>query len=915
MSEPSADIPTTIGSSEDGLTRAPIGLELVRLSLRKKLFGDEPGEVRIGRYVIVREIGSGGMGTVFEARDEKLQRRVALKLLRPYLDDSRAQQRFLREAQGLAQLSHPNVVPVYDLGHWEGRIWIAMEYVSGQTLGAWVAATKPSQAEIVRNWTAAARGLAAIHAANLIHRDIKPQNVLLGDDGRVRIIDFGLVKTAESDPGQSDPSLDGKNLVSTTTNERGLHTELTDHDSFLGTPAYAAPEHWDGREVLMRSDQYSLCASLWEALCDQRPPRTERTRAGLVPLPEGVSLPRRLHHTLSRGLSLRAADRFPDIDALIAELEPRRRRGLMIAVPTVTAGLATVLTTLAFDTAAPAPAPLDPCAEASVVVERTWTKERRSILSTSLEPEVARSALSFLDDWTGRWAASARTSCEDVHVRHLHSTRAVDRRGVCLQRGLDNLEGLFDELEAGRVTTAPAMIEWFGLLGEPENCLVDAVLEAEYEVEPAEQREAIASVRQRLSKLGLSGSSTHAERLEAAKRLDELAREIGWKPLSGEAAMMLGSLHPKLGDFSAARADFGRALDIAAATSDLALSAEAWSGLTHVGHLTFDRELGEWAAARHAALFEEHEPTPRQRARLLYDQARNLQYASHYPEAEVRFREALEIYEELGAAAAWEQAEARREFANLLVTRGRTDEAERAFEHARNLELGAEPGGGRAMSEALAVVHEGIALISQGEAAKARALVERGLDQAIAQQGPRGELLARAHLVLAAACESLADGACVREHTEQADEISLVAFGPKHAFRIDVLSAVGVVALLDERPAAAVAAFEQSLVLAREHTDPGSLQIALAQRNLANGLHALGRDERAARLAAEALESLEGLLGAEHPALQPTIVTLAEIHLERDELDAAQAYLRRAERLGMTDETRALREKFERASK
>src|SRR5690606_38742205 len=146
-----------------------------------------PG-MRLDRFELGAVLGSGGMGMVYEAWDTKLQRRVALKFLRRSGDGAISERRLLREAQGLAQLAHPNVILVYDIGHDEGRVWIAMEYVAGQTLRAWINSGERSRAEILERWIAAGRGLASVHAAGLVHRDIKPDNVLLGDDGRVRII-------------------------------------------------------------------------------------------------------------------------------------------------------------------------------------------------------------------------------------------------------------------------------------------------------------------------------------------------------------------------------------------------------------------------------------------------------------------------------------------------------------------------------------------------------------------------------------------------------------------------------------------------------------------------------------------------------------------------------------------------------
>ena len=147
---------------------------------------------RIGRYAILRKVGQGGMGMVYAGYDERLDRKVAIKLLRRRTGDA-ARRRLAREAQGLARLSHPNVVQIYEIGEHEGAPYIAMEFVEGQTLGAWAKAAPRTWAEALAVMVDAGRGLAAAHAKGLIHRDFKPDNVMIDDEGRVRVMDFGLV--------------------------------------------------------------------------------------------------------------------------------------------------------------------------------------------------------------------------------------------------------------------------------------------------------------------------------------------------------------------------------------------------------------------------------------------------------------------------------------------------------------------------------------------------------------------------------------------------------------------------------------------------------------------------------------------------------------------------------------------------
>ena len=279
---------------------------------------------KVGRFEILRELGSGGMGSVYAARDPRLDREVAIKLVRAERLSERARIRLEREAQALAQLSHPNVVPVFEVGEHDGQTFLAMELVRGHDLRRWLRAEPRAWPQIVDVYTQAARGLSAAHAAGLVHRDFKPHNALVGRDGRVRVVDFGLATdsavAAESVAfGEDDPSAD-------------VTVSVTRTGGLVGTPAYMSPEQLSGRAVGPASDQFSLCVSLYEALCGRRP-HGEGTAPELAarvlreepaPLPAG-DYPVRLGALLRRGLRVDPAERFESMASLIAELELVRR--------------------------------------------------------------------------------------------------------------------------------------------------------------------------------------------------------------------------------------------------------------------------------------------------------------------------------------------------------------------------------------------------------------------------------------------------------------------------------------------------------------------------------------------------------------------------------------------------------------
>jgi len=274
----------------------------------------------VGRFEIQSRLGAGGMGMVLLAADPLLGRKVAIKLVRFAPEDAAAQRRLVREAQALAQVSHDHVIVVHDVGMHEGQVYFAMEYVPGGTLTRWQ--SERGWREIVDQYARAGRGLQAAHDAGLVHRDFKPDNVLVGDDGRLRVTDFGLVgvEVMRAPPAASE-----------------LGTTLTQTGARMGTPRYMAPEQHLGTDVDARADQFAFCVALYEVLYGQRPFAGESyaeleasVLAGAVrPIPPDTDVPAGVRDAVLRGLRRERDDRFPTMRELLAALEagarPRRR--------------------------------------------------------------------------------------------------------------------------------------------------------------------------------------------------------------------------------------------------------------------------------------------------------------------------------------------------------------------------------------------------------------------------------------------------------------------------------------------------------------------------------------------------------------------------------------------------------------
>jgi serine/threonine protein kinase len=284
---------------------------------------------RVGRYLVLSALGAGGMGVVFAAYDPQLDRKVALKLLRAGVtyNTKDARTRLRREAQAIAQLSHPNVVGVYDVGTTEdGDLYIAMEFVEGDTLTSWLKKYPRTWREIVDVFLQAARGLLAAHSVGLLHRDFKPDNVLVGGDGRVRVTDFGLARSVITPEDAARPS------GAPTSGASALNVELTATGMVLGTPRYMAPEQLTGPDIDARADQFSFCVALYEALYGRHPLPGATSVAMLekhekaAPPPEGAKVPSAVGRAVMTGLERDRAKRFPTMGALIAGLVPAPRR-------------------------------------------------------------------------------------------------------------------------------------------------------------------------------------------------------------------------------------------------------------------------------------------------------------------------------------------------------------------------------------------------------------------------------------------------------------------------------------------------------------------------------------------------------------------------------------------------------------
>lgn len=417
---------------------------------------DAPAQ-RIGRYVLLEQLGRGASATVHAAYDPRLRRRVALKISTPGSTlDGVGRERALREAQALARVEHPNVLTVFDVSSVDhDPMYIAMELIEGDSLRGWCARADRPWRSVLRVLIDAAHGLAALHAAGIVHRDVKPDNILVGDDGRVRVADLGLARA--DDPHRGD-------VVEIALDDGALDVTLTRTGALLGTPRYMSPEHFVGGELDARSDQFGFCVAATEALfatlpfpgADMAELRAAVERGPATPQPSKRA-PAALWRVLRRGLAPAAADRHPDMFALVDALERvahRRRRALF--------GLAGVGVLAA--AALAWSQPTTHCRETLEFAEQ-WSPAHARTLEAAFAttaarhgPMAARAIEADLRQWSERWNAAYLARCtalpaERVAAQDDPQLACLERERVEYVADLDALATVVDETSSDRIVT------------------------------------------------------------------------------------------------------------------------------------------------------------------------------------------------------------------------------------------------------------------------------------------------------------------------------------------------------------------------------------------------------------------------------------------------------------------------------
>jgi serine/threonine protein kinase/tetratricopeptide (TPR) repeat protein len=788
--------------------------------------------------MIVDVIGAGGMGVVYSAYDPELRREVALKLLHPdSAGTGLSQQRLQREAQALARISSPNVVVIYDVGTIGERVFIAMELVIGGTLRHWLANRHRSWREVVAVLIQAGRGLAAAHRAGLVHRDVKPENILVGEDGRVHVTDFGLARSHAEPAPPPVATRDDSPLP--------LTSSQSEH-AIAGTPAYLAPEQLHHHPADARSDQYSFCVTMYEALHGHRPNGNAVSSAA----------PGYVGRTLARGLMPRPEERFPSMDALLAALDRRPRRLRHLALP---GALVLLIVGMIAWRGYSRTAQQHACADDGAQIGDVWNRAQairveRAFAATNKPFAAAtfRTVSATLDRYAGEWASQRSDACAATSVRGEQSETMLQRRAACLDDRRDALKALVDLLATADAAMLDKAVDAAQSLPRLAACAdIDRLRVAPMPDEPVlaakvkalDGRVSEATMQLRLGKYG----STRP----VAVALVEESRALGYRPLISRSLQLLAQLEENAnGRERIIVPTMQQALWAALAAGDDEMVAEACCRLTNVVvQLDGNEAARPWLECAQAAVTRMGSPT------------------------------------ELEAAL----SQARFFFATGAGDLKAADQLQRRA--ISLLETSEGPDSVRILSPLNTLA---ISLVERGHNDEAATVAQRAVTQGERLLGSEHPMVASSRLTLGAAWSELGRLPEATRELEQARAALETEFGGDS---LDVAAAIDNLAGIHEKQknfATAEREYRQALAIRRLRLGPNDPFVAGNMVNLATMFLAWHRPEEAVPLLRSALSIYEAGAAAHSSAVGVCLSALGQAELELRNFESARTALLRA---------------------
>jgi tetratricopeptide (TPR) repeat protein/predicted Ser/Thr protein kinase len=834
----------------------------------------QPGAL-IGRYVVLSKLGAGAMGVVFAAYDPQLDRKVALKLLISSSERSSARVRLQREAQALAKLDHPNVVSVHDVGMHDQQLFVAMEFVDGRDLGAWIKSVETPHPwhEVLQVYIQAGRGLAAAHGVGLVHRDFKPANVMLGADGRVRVMDFGLARIGGADD-QADVEVDAEPSESPSL----LKQEMTTPGSLLGTLAYMSAEQLEARPADAHSDQFSFCVALYETLYGERPfaghtfgaLRDAVSNEKIRDAPAHSKVPSWLRKVVVRGLAKHPNQRWPSMQALVDALsnDPALRRRKWLTV----AGLLMVVAGSLWAAHELAQPGVQACADMQDKLAGTWDAARRTELEAAfLGTELDNASATWqrveqnLDTYADAWVAARVDACEATQ-RGEQSGELLDLRMSCLDQRRSHLSALVEELaRVDEALLSRAIDSALALPGVDRCADVDALTAEIPPPEDPAMAERVQKLDEQLTQAWAKQvAGRYAEGLTLTDAALAEATTLGYEPLRARVLRRHGDLQMRLGDYQAAETSLKHAYDIALANDMLPEAAGSASMLVFlIGHfLARPDEARSWTT--HADPLTRAIGNDEQRAAYLDAVGALAMQQREFEQARTSFEAALALRERALGSDHIDLTLSLNNLGTVAEELGQYEQARGYHERAlaiRERVLGP-------VDDRVADSHYNLAIVL-GEEQRyedARAHFQRALVIREANLGPEHPSLAPvlSNMANTARKEGKYDEA--RRLYERAMVVRERALGPEHPHMVYLWAGLGQVLFEQGELGEAIAPLERALTVGSANNFPPGM-LATVRFSLARSLWSVpveqGRDRERARELAETARSSFAEIGAD----------------------------------------------------
>ncbi len=838
---------------------------------------DPRAGTQLGRYLLIGELGRGGMGVVFRAYDPKLQREVALKSLGPEALSSQAQERLVHEAQAMAKLSHRNVVAVYDVERLDDRFVLAMEYVEGMHLGEWVGRAERSWSEILAVYVEAGEGLAAAHAAGLLHRDFKPANVLISATGDVKVTDFGIARS-DGLPERVESLSDG-DADSVFVQPRAL----TEDGEVVGTPAFMSPEQLELRDVGPAADQYAFCVSLWLSLTGELPfvgskrvdvgTLIELKKAGPPRWPSQASrVPRRFADAIVRGLSVESGERWPSMEALLSELRanPTQRWRRVAAVGALAGAVIGGIGWNAYARAERAEA----CVEEGRQIDAVWSSSKAESLAegfgqlpASYGAESWERARPRIDAFAEDWAEVRTAVCHEAEVEGTRRPRVLALARSCLDEQRAMLGGLVEQWSEPDATVMERVGSVAWSLPRPRACADDDELQRRGETldDPAARSQA-QEARERMARArALSRTGRHAEARAEAGALFAEVREADRPRLVAGVQRVIAEAELGLGHYARAVEILEEAYEHAYVSGD---ELEALGIANRLSAVLSDRlarheEARRWSWFTHLhqerlGLAEDHPAV----SEILNNLGVIHLAMGEYDEALVAHQQSLVLREATLGPDHPDVALSLNNLGNVHTARADYEQARRT--HERSLSIREAAFGPDHPSLAASLSNVGSVLNKQGEYAQALEAHRRALAILEQAQGPEHLDVAAVLNNVGITYESMGRYEQARQAHERALGIIEKAHGPDHASMALSLNNLGIVLRELGEDERALSSHERAIEIWRSTLDEDHPYLASARVNLGAVLHATGRYEEALTVHRQALGAYERTLDADH---------------------------------------------------